>query len=143
MESVAQSVKSVLGIDAVAQGLTTFEVFRQQVNAHKMDGPYRSSWQADYPSAENWIGPIYVKGAGSNDGLYDNAEVNRLYAEGTQAKNEEAAYAKFAEAIKVVDAEVPSMPMFVVTQQSGISERLKPIKTDWVGVVDLSSVELK
>jgi oligopeptide transport system substrate-binding protein len=143
MEAVAQSVKNTLGIDAVAQGIPTFDAFRQQINAHQMDGPYRAAWQADYPDSENWVGPLYVKGAGSNDGLYDNADVNRLYAEGTKAPTVEAAHAKFAEAIKIVDAEVPSMPIVAVSQQSGISKRMKPIKTDWVGVIDLSSIELK
>jgi oligopeptide transport system substrate-binding protein len=143
MEAVAQSVKNTLGIDAVAQGIPTFDAFRQQINAHKMDGPYRAAWQADYPDSENWLGPLYVKGAGSNDGLYDNADVNRLYAEGTKAPTVDAAHAKFAEAIKIVDAEVPSMPIVAVSQQSGISKRLKPVKTDWVGVIDLSSIELK
>jgi oligopeptide transport system substrate-binding protein len=143
MEAVAQSVKNTLGIDAVAQGLPTFDVFRQQINAHKMQGPYRAAWQGDYPDGENWIGPLYVKDAASNDGLYDNPEVNRLYAEGTQAPSEDAAHAKFAEAIKIVDAEVPSMPIVTVSQQSGISSRLRPVRTDWVGVIDLASVELK
>ncbi|GAA4446284.1 peptide ABC transporter substrate-binding protein [Phytohabitans houttuyneae] len=143
MEAVAQSVKNTLGIDAVAQGVPTFSNFRQLINARKMTGPYRAAWQADYPSAENWVGPLYVKGAASNDGQYDNADVNRLYGEGTKAATVEEAYAKFAEAIKIVDAEVPSMPIVAVSQQSGISDRLKPIKTDWVGVIDLSSVELK
>lgn len=143
MEAVALSVKSTLGIDAVAQPIPTFDAFRQAINAHKMAGPYRAAWQGDYPEGENWIGPLYVKDAASNDGLYDNADVNRLYAEGTRAASEDEANAKFAEAIKIVDAEVPSMPIVAVTQQSGISERLKPIKTDWVGVIDLSSVELR
>jgi oligopeptide transport system substrate-binding protein len=143
MEAVAQSVKNTLNIDAVAQGIPTFDTFRQQINAHKMDGPYRAAWQADYPDGENWIGPLYVKNAASNDGLYENAEVDRLYAEGTKAATVEAAHAKFAEAIKIVDAEVPSIPIVAVSQQSGISNRLKPIKTDWVGVIDLSSIELK
>ncbi|MGN9906998.1 peptide ABC transporter substrate-binding protein [Phytohabitans sp. LJ34] len=143
MEAVAQSVKNTLGIDAVALGITTFDAFRQQVNAHKMDGPYRAAWQADYADAENWVGPLYIKGAASNDGLYENADVDRLYAEGTKASTPDAAHAKFTEAIKIVDAEVPSMPIVTVSQQSGISKRLKPIKTDWVGVIDLSSVELK
>ncbi|BCB88294.1 peptide ABC transporter substrate-binding protein [Phytohabitans suffuscus] len=143
MEAVAGSVSNTLGINAVARGIPTFATFREQINAREMEGPYRAAWQGDYPDAENWVGPLYVKGAASNDGLYDNAEVNRLYADGTKAPTADAAHAKFAEAIKIVDAEVPAMPIVAVSQQSGISDRLKPIKTNWVGVIDLASVELK
>lgn len=143
MEAVAQSVKNVLGIDARAEGVPTFAVFRQQINAHKMNGPYRAGWQQDYPDVENWIGPLYTTGGSSNDGLYSNKEVDRLYKEGVSAPDIQTAHAKFAEALKLIDQDVPSIPIVTVNQQSGYSERLKNVRTTHVGVIDLSSVELK
>jgi len=143
MEATAQSIKTNLGINARAEGLPTFAVFRQQINDHKMDGIYRAGWQQDYPDVENWIGPLYVTGGSSNDGLFSNAEVDKLYKEGTAAPTLEAAHAKFAEATKVIDAQVPAIPMFYSTQQSGISTRLKGAQLTNVGELDLSSVELK
>jgi oligopeptide transport system substrate-binding protein len=121
----------------------TFAVFREQINAHKMKGIYRAGWQQDYPDVENWIGPLYVTGGSSNDGLFSNAEVDRLYKEGTAAATVEAAHAKFAEAVKVIDQQVPTIPMFEVTQQSGVSDRVTGVKTTNVGEIDLSSVRLK
>jgi oligopeptide transport system substrate-binding protein len=103
MDAVAQSVKNVLRINARAEGLPTFAVFRQQVNDHKMKGPYRAAWQEDYPDVENWLGPLYVTGGSSNDGLYSNPEVDRLYKEGTSAATVDAAHAKFADATKIID----------------------------------------
>ena len=143
MEAVAQSIKTNLGINARADAIPTFQVFRQQINAHKMTGPYRAGWQQDYPDIENWLGPLYVTGGSSNDGLFSNPDVDRLYKEGTSAASVDAAHAKFAEAIKVVDAQAPTIPAFDVTQQSGTSDRLKPVKVSNVGELDLSSVELK
>ncbi|HEY0698879.1 MAG TPA: ABC transporter substrate-binding protein [Micromonospora sp.] len=143
MEAVAQSVKNTLGINARAEGIPTFAVFRQQINAHKMKGPYRAAWQQDYPDVENWIGPLYVTGGSSNDGLYSNKQVDALYAEGTAAADIDAAHAKFAEATKLIDQDVPSMPIATVNQQSGYSEKLKKVETTNVGEIDLSSVELK
>lgn len=143
MEAVAQSVKNTLGINARAEGLPTFAVFRQQIDDHKMTGPYRAGWQQDYPDVENWVGPLYKTGGSSNDGLYSNADVDRLYQEGIAAATADAAHAKFAEAVKIVDQDVPSMPMFFVNQQSGTSNRVTGVKTSNVGEIDLSSVELK
>jgi oligopeptide transport system substrate-binding protein len=143
MDATAQSIKNTLGINARAEGLPTFAVFRQQIEAHKMDGLYRAGWQQDYPDVENWLGPLYVTGGSSNDGLFSNAEVDRLYKEGTAAPSLEAAHAKFAEAAKVVDAQVPAIPMFYVTQQSGVSERLKGAQLTNVGELDLASVQVK
>jgi oligopeptide transport system substrate-binding protein len=143
MEATAQSIKSVLGINARAEGLPTFAVFREGINAHKMKGMYRSGWQQDYPDVENWIGPLYVTGGSSNDGLFSNAEIDKLYKEGTAASSVEAAHAKFAEVTKILDAEVPTVPMFFVTQQFGVSERILGAKVTNVGELDLSTVVLK
>jgi oligopeptide transport system substrate-binding protein len=142
MEAVAQSVKNTLGIDARAVALPTFAVFRQQVNAHKMTGPYRAAWQGDYPSIENWINPLYVTGGSSNDGLYSNPEVDALAKEAASQKNLDDAYAKFAEATKKIDADTPSMPIYYYTNQWATSEKLKKAEVTWLGYLDLSSVEL-
>ncbi|GLH97992.1 peptide ABC transporter substrate-binding protein [Phytohabitans aurantiacus] len=142
MEAVANSVKSTLGINARAEGVPTFAVFRQNINGRKMTGPYRAGWQEDYPSAENWVGPLYITGGSSNDGLFSNPEVDKLYKEGTAAPNEDAAYAKFAEAMKIVDQQVPSIPIVSVVQQSGTSAKVKGVKANNVGSIDLSTVSL-
>ncbi|GAB3139790.1 ABC transporter substrate-binding protein [Micromonospora sonneratiae] len=143
MEAVAQSVKNTLGINARAEGIPTFAVFRQMVNAHQMKGPYRAAWQQDYPDVENWIGPLYVTGGSSNDGLYSNKEVDRLYREGTAAADIDAAHAKFAEAVALVDADTPSIPVYFYSNQWAHSERLAKVEVTNVGEIDLDSVELK
>ena len=143
MEAVAQSVHNTLGIDAVATPVPTFAVFRQNINAHKMTGPYRAAWQQDYPDVENWVGPLFVTGGSSNDGAYSNKQVDALYGEGTGAADAEAAHAKFADAVALVDKDVPSMPIYFYGQQSGYSAKIKKLETSAKGPLDLSSVELK
>jgi oligopeptide transport system substrate-binding protein len=143
MEAVAQQIKNNLGINARAVGVPTFAVFRQQINDHKMKGLYRAGWQQDFPHVENWIGPLYVTNGSSNDGLYSNPEVDRLYKEAVAEKDIESANAKFAEATKLIDQDVPTMPMFFVNQQAGYSNRVTGIETTNVGELDLSSVEMK
>ncbi|TYC04017.1 ABC transporter substrate-binding protein [Micromonospora sp. WP24] len=142
MEAVAQSVKNVLGINARAEGIPTFAVFRQQINAHKMTGPYRAGWQQDYPDVENWVNPLYVKGGSSNDGLYSNPQVDTLAKEASGAANLDEAHAKFAEAVKIIDADVPSIPVYFQGQQSGHSDKIKKVELTNVGEIDITSVEL-
>ena len=143
MEAVAQSIKNTLGINARAEGMPTFAVIRQQINAHKMKGPFRAGWQQDYPDVEDWLGPLYVTGGSSNDGLYSNPQVDKLYKEGTSAKDVNAAHAKFQEAYKLVDQDVPAMPIYFYVMQAGYSDRVSGVKIDNVGDIDFSSVELK
>ena len=42
----------------------------------------------------------------------------------------EAAHAKFAEAVKIVDQDVPSIPVYFYGQQSGHSDKIKKLETD-------------
>jgi oligopeptide transport system substrate-binding protein len=142
MEAVANSIKNTLGINARAEGIPTFAVFRQQINAHSMKGPYRAGWQQDYPDVENWIGPLYVTGGSSNDGLYSNPKVDALYKEGTSAADINAAHAKFAEATKIIDQDVPAMPIYFSNEQWGTSTRLAKAQVTNVGELDISSVEI-
>jgi oligopeptide transport system substrate-binding protein len=142
MEAVAQQVKTNLGINARAEGVPTFAVFRQNINAHKMKGPYRAGWQQDYPDVENWINPLYVTGGSSNDGLYSNKQVDALAKEASAAPNLEASHAKFAEATKLIDQDVPAMPIYFQLQQSGHSEKIKKMELTNVGELDITSVEL-
>ena len=143
MEAVANSVKNTLGINARAEGIPTFAVFRQQINAHSMKSPYRAGWQQDYPDVENWIGPLYVTGGSSNDGLYSNPKVDALYKEATSAADINAAHAKFAEATKIIDQDVPAMPIYFTNEQWGVSERMAKAEVTNVGELDIASVELK
>ena len=142
MEAVAQSVKNVLGINARAEGVPTFAVFREQINAKKMTGPYRAGWQQDYPDVENWVNPLYVSNGSSNDGGYVNAEVDRLAKEASGAPSLEASHTKFAEAVAKIDADVPTMPIYFQGQQSGHSEKIKKLELTNVGELDITSVEL-
>jgi oligopeptide transport system substrate-binding protein len=112
MEAVAQSVKNVLGINARAEGVPTFAVFREQINAKKMKGPYRAGWQQDYPDVENWVNPLYVTGGSSNDGSYSNPQVDTLAKEASGAPSLEASHEKFALAVQLIDQDVLTMPIY-------------------------------
>ncbi|MFI9639548.1 ABC transporter substrate-binding protein [Micromonospora sp. NPDC051925] len=142
MEAVAQQVKTNLGIEARAEGIPTFAVFRQNIDAHSMKGPYRAAWQQDYPDIENWVNPLFVKGGSSNDGLYNNPEVDAGAKAASGAPSLEASHQQFAEVLKKVDADVPTIPIYFYGQQSGHSEKIKKIELNNVGELDLSSVEL-
>ncbi|MEU9737687.1 ABC transporter substrate-binding protein [Micromonospora chersina] len=142
MEAVAQQIKTNLGIDAVAVGVPTFAVFRANINNYKMTGAYRAGWQQDYPDVENWINPLYVTGGSSNDGKYSNPQVDALAKEASAAPSLEEAHKKFAEAVKLIDQDVPTMPIYFSGEQSGHSEKIKKIELTNVGELDITSVEL-
>ena len=143
MEAVAQQVKTNLGINARAEGVPTFAVFRQSINAHKMNGPYRAGWQQDYPDVENWIDPLYVTGGSSNDGLYSNPR-GRRPCQGRPAPRRawRPRTPSSPRRSKMIDQDVPAIPIYFDGQQSGHSEKIKKLELTNVGELDLTSVEL-
>ncbi|MFD6564436.1 ABC transporter substrate-binding protein [Micromonospora profundi] len=142
MDAVAQQIKTNLGIEARAEGVPTFAVFRQNINAHKMTGLYRAAWQQDYPDVENWVNPLFITGGSSNDGLYSNKEVDALAKQASAAPSLEASHEAFAKAVELVDKDVPSIPVYFYGQQSGHSEKIKKLELTNVGELDITSVEL-
>ncbi|GAA3759620.1 peptide ABC transporter substrate-binding protein [Micromonospora maritima] len=142
MEAVAQQVKTNLNINARAEGVPTFAVFRQNINAYKMKGPYRAAWQQDYPDIENWVNPLFTSTGSSNDGKYVNPAVDAGAKEASAAADLEASHKKFEEVLKLVDEDVPTIPIYFYGQQAGHSEKIKKLELTNVGELDLSSVEL-
>ena len=68
-EAVCNSIKNTLGIECVAVPTVDFATFNKKIDANELKGIFRSAWQADYPSIENYLTPLYTKGAfppGSN-----------------------------------------------------------------------------
>jgi oligopeptide transport system substrate-binding protein len=62
-----------------------FATFRTLITDRKMKGMFRTGWQMDYPSIENFLAPIYGTGAGSNDGDYSSEKFDTLIKEAAAA----------------------------------------------------------
>ena len=75
--AVVNSINNVLGAGVAATNpYPTFNDFRTAVSDRKVNGAFRSGWQPDYPSAENYLVQNFASAAadgnGSNDGVYKN-----------------------------------------------------------------------
>ena len=58
-EATCNSIKQALGVECQAVGVVDFATFRSQIADRKMKGLFRTGWQMDYPSIENFLSPIY------------------------------------------------------------------------------------
>ncbi len=90
VEATCNSISTALGVKCVGKPIPTFDAFRTLSDAQKHTGVYRSGWQADYPSIENWLNPLLRTGASSNDGLFTDAafDAKLKEADGTQDTEE-------------------------------------------------------
>ena len=142
-EATCNSIKQALGVECQAVGVVDFATFRSQIADRKMKGLFRTGWQMDYPSIENFLAPIYKTGASSNDGDYSNPEFDKLLSEGAAAADPAAANAKYQEAEALLAKDMASIPMWYGKTTMGWSDKVTGVKITPFGTIDLSSVSLK
>lgn len=135
VEAVCNSIAENLGITAKPQPFPAFGDFREQITNRELKGAFRSGWQADYPSAYNFLGPIYssaaADGKGSNDGDYKNPEFDQLLAEGLAAADEDAAIEKYKAAEAILMEDLPAIPLWYQNTFGGFSEAVSGVEYGW------------
>ena len=78
VDAACVSISNALGVECQGKAYPTFAELRNDVTEDKMTGLFRTGWQMDYPSMQNFLAPIYATNAGSNDGGYSNEEFDTL-----------------------------------------------------------------
>ena len=69
---MANRNKNVLGIEAIGAPHSTFAQIRTQITDRTIGTAFRDGWQGDYPSMMEFVEPLFVTGAGSNDVDYSH-----------------------------------------------------------------------
>jgi oligopeptide transport system substrate-binding protein len=142
-EATCNSIKQALGVECQAVGVVDFATFRSQIADRKMKGLFRTGWQMDYPSIENFLSPIYKTGASSNDGDYSNPEFDKLLVEGAAATDPAAANAKYQEAEALLAKDMASIPMWYGKATMGWSNKVTGVKITAFGTIDIPSISMK
>lgn len=134
VDAVANQIKNNLGIEAVGAPYPDFKSLRDEVTNRTIAGAFRTGWQADYPSLANFLGPLYVTGAGSNDGDYSSEDFDRLMKEGAGAESTEQGLAKFNEAQEILLQDLPAIPLWYSNVAGGYSEAVSDVVFSWKSV---------
>jgi oligopeptide transport system substrate-binding protein len=142
-EATCNSIKQSLGVECVATGVVDFATFRSEIGDRKMKGMFRTGWQMDYPSIENFLSPIFATGSSSNDGDYSNAAFDTLLQEAAAETDAAASNAKYQEAEALLAADMPSIPMWYGKTTMGWSDKVTGVKITAFGTIDFASVSLK
>ncbi|NUS73528.1 MAG: ABC transporter substrate-binding protein, partial [Corynebacteriales bacterium] len=143
IEAMASQIQDSLGVPTVAQGTENFADIRSRANALEFEQPYRSGWQAAYPSIENFLNPIFRTGGSSNDNGYSNPAVDEKLAEADRTVDIDEANALYQEAEKMILQDMPVIPGLYIKQQSVWSDNVKNVMVDWKGDLVVTSIEVK
>ncbi|GAA2282803.1 ABC transporter substrate-binding protein [Kitasatospora cystarginea] len=125
VDAVCNSVNNVLGDTRACVGrpVGTFADFRNQVHGKQMTSAFRTGWQMDYPLIQNFLQPVYVTGASSNDSGYANrafdALVNQANGEADQAKS----VTTYQDAERMLATDLPAIPLWYQNGTVGWSSR--------------------
>ncbi|MGW0811097.1 peptide ABC transporter substrate-binding protein [Nonomuraea sp. NPDC002799] len=144
IEAVANNLRANLGIDAVAKPFEKFASILDELDSKKYKGLFRMGWAIDYPSAENYLSPIFSTGAiatGSNYGGYSNKKFDDLIAQGDQAATVEEGLKFYQQADDILNAELPYIPVYFYRNNSGYSTKVKNVHINLLNQVEWSDVE--
>jgi oligopeptide transport system substrate-binding protein len=134
VDAVTNQIKNELGIEASGAPYPTFAEMRTEITNDTIQTPARSGWQADYPSLSNFLGPIYVTGAGSNDGDYSNPEFDQLIEEGLSETEVEAGIEKFQQAQEILFEDLPAIPLWYSTVNGAWGPDVENVEFGWNSV---------
>jgi oligopeptide transport system substrate-binding protein len=97
----------------------------------------------DYPSIENFLVPIYAKGADSNWTHYDSPEFAKLTAQAAAAKTSDEANGLYQQAEDVLAKDFPTAPLWYPKTTAVWSDKVTDVKINAFGVLDFAAIKVK
>ncbi|MBW3086005.1 Oligopeptide-binding protein OppA [Austwickia sp. TVS 96-490-7B] len=142
-EPACQSITNTLGIKCEADAKVDFKTFRNAVKNREIKGMFRAGWQMDYPSPETFLAPLYGTGGSSNDNDYSNAAFDAKLKEAAAAKSTAEGFKLYHEAEQMLTEQMPSVPLWTMSQHAGWSTKVTNVKITPFGIVDYASIKQK
>jgi len=143
VDATCNSIKNALAIDCAGKSYPDFKSLRDPITKGTMKTAFRTGWQMDYPALENFLAPIYAKGAGSNDGHYDNPAFDALLKQADKAKTPEEGIKIDQDAEKLLLTDMPVVPLWYSNTTGGYSEKVSNVKFDVFSVPIYTNITRK
>ncbi|WP_460793279.1 peptide ABC transporter substrate-binding protein, partial [Nocardioides pacificus] len=132
-EAACNSISQALDIECTVKKTVDFATFLTDLDERKTTGMFRSGWQMDYPSIENFLVPLYGKGAASNYYDFDDADFNRLTTEAAAAPTLEEANTLYQEAELRLAEDMRVIPLWYSTANVGWSDKVNEVAINSFG----------
>ncbi|PLS29121.1 peptide ABC transporter substrate-binding protein [Bifidobacterium parmae] len=144
VDAVSNQLKNTLGIDAQGDAYPTFSDIRERVTDRSISTAFRSGWMLDYPSAEDYMTPLYASasadGHGSNDGDYKNPEFDAALANALSQTD----VAKRTEALRtaqeILMQDLPSIPLWCDNVAAVSAQNVKNVQFDYTNMPTYNTI---
>ncbi|MEU4554899.1 peptide/nickel transport system substrate-binding protein/oligopeptide transport system substrate-binding protein [Micromonospora violae] len=141
VDATVNQLKANLGVDAVGVAEPKFADLLTKVEKKTPVGAFRMGWVMDYPTMEDYLGPLYSTNGASNYYGYSNPEFDRLVKEGSSAKTQDEAIAKYQQAEDILAKDMPVIPLRFGQNVFGHSSKVKNVEMDLFQRVNLVKIE--
>ncbi|MDG4789818.1 ABC transporter substrate-binding protein [Micromonospora sp. WMMD1102] len=142
VDATCNQLKANLGVECVGVAEPKFSDLLTKVEGKQPVGLIRMGWLMDYPSMENYLGPLYTTNGSSNYYGYSNPEFDRLVQEGTTAATPDEAIKKYQQAEQILAQDMPVIPLRFGQNVYAHSTRVKNVEVDLFQVVDMTKIEV-
>ncbi|MEO3874557.1 ABC transporter substrate-binding protein [Nonomuraea sp. B12E4] len=144
IEAVANNLRSNLGIEVKPAPFEKFQGILDALDAKEYKGLFRMGWSIDYPSAENYLTPIFGTGSigtGSNYGGYSNKEFDDLVSKGDQALDAAEGLKYYQQADDILIKDLPYIPVYFYRSNFANSTKVKNVTLNLLNQVNWAQVE--
>jgi ABC-type oligopeptide transport system substrate-binding subunit len=141
VDATCNQLQNNLGVKCVGIGEPKFADVLTKLKSGEDIGFFRLGWVMDYPSMENYLGPLYSTGGSSNYYGYSNPAFDKLVSEGNSAKTPEEAVKKYQAAEDILVKDMPVIPLRFGQNNYGHSDKVKNVTFDLFSHLDLVNIE--
>ena len=144
VDAVCNQIKNTLGIDAAGDPYATFSDVRKRVTDRSITTAFRSGWMLDYPSAEDYLNPLYASssadGHGSNDGDYKSEEFDNLLNAALAQTDVQKRTDDFTEAQEVLAKDLPVIPLWYDNVAAVSATNVKNVSFDYTNLPTYNTI---
>ncbi|MFB4302747.1 ABC transporter substrate-binding protein [Actinomadura sp. NTSP31] len=142
MQIVANSLKQNLGIQDIQFRQVPASDYFSMLNKREEKGPYRQNWEADYPSAQNYLENMWASYA--NRMGWKSKEFDDLIAKANASADQQQALQFYNQAEDVAIREMPMIPLWTWAGQGGRSSHVDNVTiTAWSTGLVVNEVTVK
>lgn len=141
IEATCNQLELNLGVECTPIGEPRFADLLDKLDAGEDIGFFRLGWVMDYPSMQNYLGPLFTSNGSSNYWGYSNPEFDALVAQGETASSQEEAIKFYQQAEDILARDLPVLPMRFGQNNFGHSARVTNVYYDQFGRCDYVRVE--
>lgn len=141
VDAVCNNLHQTLGIAAHGKAYPTFKQLRDEITQRTIKIAFRSGWSGDYPSVYNFLEPLYVTGASSNDGDYSSPAFDMLISQAAASSSVTESKKFYRKAQAILMRDLPAIPLWYPNASTAWNPELRNVHIMWNGYPNYTLIE--